>query len=404
MRQLLIILSVITLTFAGGGTGFSKKNNLGIKRFTGSVFLSGKGFAGLASFGKSFINPMNSAAWTYNPYTTFDFSIESSMAESSVAAGNSTVNSIALSSVNWVSHVIDTTLSIGFSLSPVLERHGEFLETQTSDITGSDVTFSNNYRGTVSEFKFGAAYRVNPKLSVSLDALYYFGGFEFETKFSENSGTPTWVNSNERLEESHYGLTVGINGLYEVSPTLFVAAQFTPSVTLTSNHKRIIQSEQDVDTYDINGNNALEMPTKFALGLGKTLPRFGKVYADYRFEDWASTGVTSNGVHLGYESFKSDDQFASLHERAAYFMGAFFYNEAFKFHFTDAAQADDVSTWGISAGALIPFNRGGNYLSIGVSYTKRGSISVNGVEDSVLNFNVGLSLNELWYQPESEDD
>lgn len=404
--KLLISLLLLSMTlFSQTSSAFSKKNSLGLKQNNNSIFLSAKGNAGLSSYNALMINPSNSATWVHNPYTLLDFSVRSSSTNVDANSQKVTFSNTSLGGINWVSQVMDSTLSIGMTLSPYLSRNGSFLDQQESvglDTFNLNLTFFNEYEGSISEFKFGTAYKFSSKLSLSADLLYYFGSLNREAKIAEN-GSSILVQSNEKIENAYYGFTFGLNALYQITDDLNIALQFSPSTRLNRDSEGIIVTTSNVDSYDITDGNEIEIPSKFAIGLGKTIKNFGKLYADYHVEDWALNNTKSSAFHIGYESFASKKPFDPLLKKTMFFMGAYYYNEAFNYNYLENAQAESVQNMGFSAGTSIPFNANRNFFSFALSYTKRGDSSKNGVSESIFAFNIGISLGEWWYLPEIDD-
>jgi hypothetical protein len=397
MKQIVILFVFISSAFAGG-SGFSIKSPFGNKRFTGAIYSFAKGYAGIASYDPRFINPMNSATWVENRMTSIDFSVEGDFNAVTSSGQTTGMNNVALSSINWVSHVIDSTMSIGFSFSPYLERNGQYTEHRNFQIDTSEtnIQFFKDYSGVISEMKFGIAYRVQPKLAISLDALYYFGSLNVEYKFQE-SGTSVFNRSAEKVERTYYGLTFGVNALYTYDEKTTFALQFSPSVKLTSEAEGVTSIAGRIDNYKLASDTPLEIPTKFNFGVSRKMSNRVSMQFDLRYENWNFVDQTTLGYHLGLETSGSADPQASFFERCKYFVGSYFYNEAYK------VNGNDVNNIGLTSGISVPFNNGMNFFMLGLSYSKRGNESDNGIEDSVFKLNLGLSLHEFWYEPESEE-
>lgn len=402
MKKIIISL-IILISLSAQGSAFSKKNDLGIRKFSNNTYTSAKGYGGSASFSNGASNYLNSATWTYNKYTLLEFFMASANSQITTSNSESTLSDFSINTIGWISQIMDTTLTIGIVINPFLENKGQFFEVQESSLDTNIGNFSNyiNYEGGINEAKFAIAYEFSPKLRLSIDALYYFGSLNQQQKFSTD-GSESWIETVDELKTTYYGLTTGLNAHYMINYSNYISASIHLPKKLDSKTVLVRTVQDTFDEFRLEDNKDIEIPLKFSFGYFGELTDNWMLSSDYLYEAWNGKYVALNKINVGIEKQASQKVFDSFWERSIFFLGTYYYNEAFKFN-NDGNKAENVNNLGFTIGYSAPFNQNQNRFTLSFNYGKRGSLDKNGLSENIFRVNVGLSLQELWYQPEIED-
>ena len=392
MKQLLILFSIFFLS-----NSQISYEDFSDRRLGGSPYYHALGYSGLASNSKTHINIVNPAAWVYIPNTIFNLSIRTSTEEKKIL-GNSTNFAITnLEGINWVSTIMDSSLSIGLNIRPIEERNGQVFSDFNNLLIDGDINSiyreSRNFRGTLNQYKFSFAYRFLNNLSASFSTLYHSGNFIEEVKREYSS--ETFVGYNSELSKKYTGFGTEFSLFYKLNPKTSFSALFSPSVKL-DNESKILTVRGGVDNTEIDfvSSEIYETPNRFMFGASHSLTEKGIFYIDFHHESWNNRGQNLNKYSIGYEIIGEKDIFKSIWKRSNYMFGAY--------HYTDVTNKDLI-VYGLTAGISIPFNYDRNRLFISLGYGKKHDrISFSG-GSSGIQLNIGLSLKEFWYLPESED-
>ncbi|MCB0278777.1 MAG: hypothetical protein KDD94_04700 [Calditrichaeota bacterium] len=370
------------------------------RRFGGSTYQQALGYGGLASYRNGIINIKNPASWVEQRLTIFEFNLASYSRSLSSNSANTSYQSTNFEGLNWVSSVKDSTLSIGFTLSPFQDQHVSILNKLTDYPLDAEHTLDANQYinlgGSINQFSFGAAYRANDQWFLGLSVDYYSGSLSSEVKLEQVNSS--FINYNVKVSTTAYGLNFGLSTLYRVNDQLSVAAFFSPKNTVKTSVKEVvtIRNQENIETKSVS--DPFHLPQRLSLGLNWKFEDSGNIYLDYDNEDWDQSAKSLNKFSLSYQSTASSNVFDSFIERTNFMLGAYYYNDVF-----GTLNGEDINVFGFTAGAAIPFSFNRNHLFISAGYAKRGSISKNNFDESIFTINIGFSVGDFWYQPEIED-
>ena len=150
-------------------------------------------------------------------------------------------------------------------------------------------------------------------------------------------------------------------------------------------------------------NTELKIPTTTTLGLGYGEDFKWFVGAEYSFQGMSSF----ENVFLGADSVQYEDA-------SSYALGVFvtpdydsFTSYLKRVTYRAGVRLDktgmvvnevDINNFGITFGLGLPLGRSFSNLNLGFELGRRGTTRANLIEESYFKFNVGLSLNDRWFQ------
>lgn len=147
----------------------------------------------------------------------------------------------------------------------------------------------------------------------------------------------------------------------------------------------------------------LKIPTTTTLGLGYGQDLKWFVGAEYSFQGMGSFDnsflgaesvryVDASSYALGAFITPDHDSFSSYLKRITYRAGL-------RLDKTGMVVNDvDINNFGITFGLGLPLGRNLSNLNLGFELGRRGTTKANLVEESYFKLNVGLSLNDRWFQ------
>ena len=268
-------------------------------------------------------------------------------------------------------------------------------------------------RGGVNRGFIGFSYKINSKLSVGLDANYYFGQIITENNLLQANvqyGTRELNTSNITGFNTNIGLMYATKLKNKFN--VFGSVLFTPESNLSATNTRSIATIRfsalgsaivvdEAPSQDLANTN-MKLPSKIAIGGGFGENKKWLVGAEYtmtktngfenRFAD-ITKGSFENGnrIAVGGYFIPKYNSFTSYFERVTY-RGGFRYENT-GLVIGNKSVNDMAFTFGIGmpSGGLF------SNINFGVEYGKRGTKAANLVEENYLNFSLSLSLSDRWF-------
>jgi hypothetical protein len=268
-------------------------------------------------------------------------------------------------------------------------------------------------RGGVNRGFIGFSYKINSKLSIGLDANYYFGQIITENNLLQANvqyGTRELNTSNITGFNTNIGLMYATK--LKNKHNVFGSILFTPESNLSATNTRSIATIRfsalgsaivvdEAPSQDLANTN-MKLPSKIAISGGFGENKKWLVGAEYtmtktngfenRFAD-ITKGSFENGnrIAVGGYFIPKYNSFTSYLERVTY-RGGFRYENT-GLVIGNKSVNDMAFTFGIGMPA------GGRFSNInfGVEYGKRGTKAANLVEENYLNFSLSLSLSDRWF-------
>ena len=388
---------------------------IGDSRNTGTI--ENRAMGGLQMYADSIhINLRNPAAYAKLRLTTYSGGISHRefRLRDNVETQNVDVTNLEYLAVGFP---LAPNAGLGFGIQPYTSV-GYDLVSQTTNAAGDTITNVFTGEGGLNRVFLSLGFQPIKNLSLGATVNFNFGTLEYERIQSvQNVQFGTLDRRNSRI--SGFDLVYAANytpTLWE-KYTLFLYAGVDTQVNLVSeNAERIgsfsLQDGQEIEVIDLDlaaqnlRNTELKIPTRTTIGLG-----FGEDKKWFLGGEYAFQGLSSfENTFLGQENARYED--ASTLAIGGYYVpnyaalsGIFnriTYRAGLRYDQTGLIVNDRaINNFGITFGFGIPITGTGNdrfsNLNVGFELGRRGTRAAGLVEESYLNINVGLSLNDRWF-------
>ena len=400
-----LLLSLVSFSQEGTSSPYSFYG-IGETRFNGTV--ESRSMGGISMIPDSTrINFQNPAGYGNIKWTNFTIGASSGRVKQKTETSNSTAKRTTL---DYLALAIPMgKFGAGFGLIPY-SSVGYKIENINSDGLQNNKRF--NGWGGMNRVFLGTGYRILPNLSVGASAYYNFGkiqtnSLEFRPYVPIGSRE---LNVNE-LNGVSYNFGVMHQLKLKNKLSVFSSLYYTPKSTLTSNNERTIGTVaynsnydlSEVDSYDpVNTKTELQMPQKWALGLGVGNARkwvvgaevaiqdAGKLFNNYNTLDNVTYGKFQKYSIGGYFT-PNASPFVSYAKRITY-RGGFVYEKTGLI--VNSTSINDV---GMTLGLGLPITGSLSNFNLGLEFGKKGTTSNNLVQENYLILNIGFSLNDKWF-------
>lgn len=257
-----------------------------------------------------------------------------------------------------------------------------------------------------------AGYKPIPGLTVGLSAEYNFGNIQNEIVQFQND---IELGIRETNRSDLLGFSYNIGAQYETKINekldIHASASYIPSSSITAENTRNIASvtlnnligvtvEDEIDVTVPESD--FEFPSVVTLGVGvgeKNKWFFGGEYTSQ------SNGTFNN------RSFTLDN--ASFEDATQIRFGGFYtpnyvsirsyldritYRAGFRYEELGLVISNEaINEFGISFGVGLPTRGILSNLNVGFEYGQRGTTNANLVEETIFNFNISISFNDIWF-------
>lgn len=426
---IVFILAFALKSFAQSGTTASPYSFYGIGslKFKGTV--ENRSMGGLSIYSDSIhINLRNPAAYGGENFAVYRN--ENRPVTFSLAASHTQVNlksdsgkdKLKNSSLDYFALAIPIgRLGVGIGLIPYTSV-GFKLETLNDDGTLNE-RFDGD--GGLNRTYLSLGYPITKNLSAGIDFSFYFGNIKNSTiKYLYNSdGDLVQFQTKESNRSDMSGFSVNIGLIYKAklgdNLDFHSGLTFQPETTLNSNNDRefstIVINESTGQEFTINtidggleerglDETTANIPYKLSFGAGIGQERIWFVGAEYTYlnmknftnEFYVDGGTdyeNSSTLSVGGFIIPKYNAFNSYFKRMVYRAGVRFENTGLNINNTS------IEEFGISFGVGLPV--GTDFFSnanIGLEYGSRGTTKNNLVKENYFKFQLGLSLNDRWFQ------
>lgn len=312
-------------------------------------------------------------------------------------------------------------LGVGIGLIPYTSV-GFKLETLNDNGTLNE-RFDGN--GGLNRTFLSAGYPITKNLSAGVDVSFYFGNIQNSTiKYLYNADDDLiqfQTRETNRSDLSGFSLNIGLiyKGKLTDELDFRTGLTFQPETKLNSNNDRlfstIVVNQSTGQEFVINNiDGGLEarglhetttnIPYKLTFGGGVGQDRIWFVGAEYTYVDmgnftnelYVDNGTNyenSSTIAIGGFVIPKYNAFNSYFKRMVYRAGVRFENTGLNINNTS------IDEFGISFGVGLPV--GVDFFSnanLGFEFGKRGTTDNNLVQENYFKFQLGLSLNDRWFQ------
>lgn len=269
--------------------------------------------------------------------------------------------------------------------------------------------------GGLNRVYYSVGYEVIKNVSVGATVNFNYGTLESQRlQQIEEVQFGTFDRRSSQINGFDFNYALNYTPTFKNNHVLTASVRVNTQGNLVSKNDRTIGSfavatggtieEVDVDLDAQNlRNTEFKIPTATTIGLGYGKDRSWFLGAEYSFQGLSDFENPFLGVdNMVYEDASTyalggfiipeSGSFTSYFKRITYRAGL-------RWERTGMLVNDvDINNFGITFGLGLPMGRNFSNVNIGFELGRRGTTRANLVEESYLKINVGLSLNDLWFQ------
>lgn len=292
---------------------------------------------------------------------------------------------------------------------------------QVANIDGSTTDVFNLYSGTggLNKVYFSAGYQFTKNLSFGITANYNFGTLDYERVQSiEDIQLGTSDRRSSRIFGMDFNYALNFEPKISDKHTLYSSLRVNTQANLSGRNRQQIGSFStangvSIEVFDVDlaakglKNTALKIPTTttFGLGIGENKKWF--LGGEYSFQKLS--GFTNEFIDIDNFSYQDASSFAFgghyIPEYTSFtsYLKRVTYRAGVRFDQTGMVVSNtEINNFGITFGLGLPLASGNNggfsNINLGFEIGKRGTTDANLIEENYFKVNVGLSLNDKWFQ------
>ncbi len=403
-------------SYAQNGT-ISPYSSFGIGDSRNNGTIENRAMGGLQMYADSIhINLRNPAAYSQLRLTTYSAGISHReiRLRDNVETENVSVTNLEYLAVGFP---LAPNAGLGFGIQPFTSV-GYDLVAETRNTAGDTITNVFTGEGGLNRVFLSLGIQPIKNLSFGATVNFNFGTLEYQRIQSvQNVQFGTLNRKNSRV--SGFDLAYGANFTPTIMEkyTLFLHAGVDTQINLVSENSEQIgsfslQDGQEIEVIDVNldalnlRNTEIKIPTRTTVGLGFGEEKKWFLGGEYSFQQLS----TFENAFLGQENVRYED--ASTLAVGGYYVpnyaalsGIFnriTYRAGLRYDQTGLLVDDRaINNFGLPFGFGLPITGTGrdrfSNLNVGFELGRRGTRAGGLVEESYLNINVGLSLNDRWF-------
>lgn len=265
-------------------------------------------------------------------------------------------------------------------------------------------------------------------LSIGLNGNYIFGATEIDDKVIYGDLANS-LNSWSLLERSVSDFTVDFGVQYQKRFAHFndktqlddiyiltLGATVGLASDLSAKQSELVRTftgsvdfgtVKDTVIFTENVSDITQLPLEYGVGFSIAKRNKWLFGVDFETADWSSiesnstvfTYNSSYSLRTGFElTPKYNDR--NYFKRVVYRLGARYSTSCI------SVNNEDINEYGITFGVKLPVNRTGTSfpgISLGMEYGSRGKTGNGLIKETFYNFNVGLTINDKWFQKRKID-
>lgn len=328
--------------------------------------------------------------------------------------------------------VVKNYWGMSFGILPYSNTGYAYDEIIDDPIAG-DVSFYNEGTGAINKVYFGNGFAAridtNTNLSFGANVHYLFGSISHDQKaifgnlpggfniwkLRDFSASDVGADLGMQFQKTFLDTSGNKNRKYvfTLGATYGVAADVkgtTTTLTRTFTGNIDFGTIKDTVEYIEDEETIIQLPSEF--GVGMSLDYTGDeskwlFAADYKSGSWGSL-VSSDSLYTYRNSFgiSVGTQFIPDYGSTKY-LGLIAYRFGLRYSTSYLTiNNTDFSEYGITFGVGLPIKRSENTyprFNIGMEYGSRGTKDNGLIKENFLNFNVGITINAVWFQKRKYD-
>ncbi len=304
-------------------------------------------------------------------------------------------------------------LGMGFGIMPYSSVGYNLVDQRQSGSQPLTNIFSGE--GGLNRVYYSVGYQFIEDLSIGFTANFNYGTLESERlQQIEDVQFGTFDRRTSQVNGFDFNYALNYTPTIKDKYTLHVSARVNTQGNLVSKNDRRIGSFSvatggNIEEVNVNldaqnlRNTELKIPTTTTLGLGygENLKWF--LGAEYSFQGLSSFENSFLGVdNIAYNdasTFAFGGFYTPDHSSFSSYLKRITYRAGLRMDNTGMVVNDvDINNFGITFGLGLPLGRSYSNLNIGFEAGRRGTTRANLIEESYFKINVGLSLNDFWFQ------
>ena len=439
IESILVVAAALLLLFPAqlraqdddplAGVGYSPYSMFGFGDLLhqGTTYNTMMGGIGIGDRNVRNINILNPAGVTARELKSFmvDFGLENrnliyegnaarSISPTATGVQRSASNTFNMHNI-VVSFPIASQGAFKFGFMPYSSVNYDFEAQETSDeliASVGDITYSRTGRGGLYKAFLGAGVTFFDRLSLGVDANYYFGKIVRSSSVSfENATSYRYIDTGWRDNVICFGAKVGLQYSQPFSKALVatVGVTYDFNTKLRGSQTRFAFGEfTSTDTlyYKVNKLENYAIPSEIGAGITLRYADQWMVGFDYTRQDWSkidfggypgvdfSTGVAQNfrvGFELTPNRYDVRSGFGHFLRRVTYRGGAY-HERSFM-----QLGGHPVAATGITLGFGLPVFRYYNSLNLGVDIGQRGTLKSNQIRERYFLITISFNLHDIWF-------
>ncbi len=279
--------------------------------------------------------------------------------------------------------------------------------------TAGDVYY--RYRGEdgINQLFLNLGFDVTKTLAVGVGVKYYFGNlsryYNVEYTNSGIGGKFYNIYSSDILKLSNFVPVFGAQYTLNFSKPeryMVLGASFQPGINMNAKETgmSIVGVASDGITYPydtvpgaLSGVGVL-MPMQLSVGASLVNTDKWMLGAEFNYQDFSKTEIMGRKDMGASYSVKLGGYYIPNLYDVRYFLNRWTYRAGLRYSRTPFAyRGYSVNDVAISAGLSIPM-RGAGYLNLGAEIGRRGTTSHGMVQETYVNFSLGITLFEAWFR------
>ncbi|BDW91985.1 hypothetical protein [Flagellimonas marinaquae] len=415
IKQILIAFFCVAAhgLFAQNGT-ISPYSYFGVGDHRNNGTVDNQMMGGVSMYGDSIhINLSNPAAYSKLKLTTYTAGI--SHREYRLKDFNEEQN-LSVTNLDYLSigFPIADKLGVGFGIMPY-SSVGYSLNSVMDNAQGAEVTNIYEGDGGINRLYASVGFEPIKNLSLGVTVNYNFGNLEYQRIQSvEDVQFGTLDNRESKINGYDFKYALNYNPTIKDKYTLYTSVLVNTQGNLVSKNTQTLGSfslsngnnvevvDVDLDASNLR-NTELKIPTRTTLGLGFGENKKWFLGAEYSFQQMSDF----ENRFLGLENVTYSD--ANTYAFGGYWvpdyraLSGYFkrvtYRAGLRYDVSGlVVNEKEINNFGITFGLGLPLGSSFSNLNLGFELGRRGTTDANLIEESYFKVNVGLSLNDRWFQ------
>lgn len=304
---------------------------------------------------------------------------------------------------------------VGFGLMP-FSSLGYDIRSQSTNQNQATVTNVFSGEGGLNRVYFSLGYEIIRNLTLGVTTNFNFGTLENnriqsveDVQFGTLDRRESRVNGLDFNYAANY--TLAIKDKY----TLFTSVTVNTQANLVSENQQLIGSfsnttGQEIEIIDVDldarnlRNTELKIPTTTTLGIGFGEDKKWFLGGEYSFQQLSSfsnefINLDDNFIYKDASTFAFGGYYVPDYSAFSGYLKRITYRAGIRYNKTGMVVNDkEINNLGITFGLGLPMRGSFSNMNLGFELGRRGTTDANLIEESYLKVNIGLSLNDKWFE------